>query len=121
MARSGASIHAHRPLPRIPTTRTPSIGKPFAGTKRDSMLAGTPSHTTPTPRLRNFTLRAQCAYLTNGIISAATNAGNVSLTCNSLVVSNHTIQSGATLSLSVTSCITDGYYLFNQFGHTFTT
>jgi hypothetical protein len=69
----------------------------------------------------NFTLRAQCAFLTNGIISAPAGAGNVSIACNSLVVSNHSIQSGATLKLSVTNCITDGYALFNQFGHTTTT
>ena len=29
------------------------MGKPFAGTSRDSMLSGTPSHTTGTPRSRS--------------------------------------------------------------------
>ena len=37
----------------MPLTRTHSIGNPFAGTSRDSMLAGTPSHTTATPRSRS--------------------------------------------------------------------
>jgi hypothetical protein len=51
--RSGASTQASSPLPRIPATRTHSIGNPCAGTKRDSMLSGTPSHTTAMPRSRN--------------------------------------------------------------------
>ena len=37
----------------MPPTRTHSIGKPFAGTSRDSMLPGTPSHTTAMPRSRS--------------------------------------------------------------------
>ena len=42
-----------RPCRECPRTRTHSMGKPFAGTSRDSMLSGTPSHTTGTPRSRS--------------------------------------------------------------------
>ncbi len=51
--RSGASTQVNTPLPRMPATRTHSIGNPCAGTSRDSMLPGTPSHTTATPRARS--------------------------------------------------------------------
>src|SRR3984957_4323167 len=56
----GANSHAANPLPGTPFPRTHSMGNPLAGTNRDSIRAGTPSHTTGTPRSRSTfaTLRA---------------------------------------------------------------
>ena len=69
----------------------------------------------------DFTLRSQCVTLTNGLISAPAGAGDISIAANSLVVSNHALLASGTISLSITNCITDGYWLFNQFGHSFPT
>jgi hypothetical protein len=64
----------------------------------------------------SFILRGGCATLTNGTIRAV--SGNVSITANSLLASNVNIHAGGSLELSVADCISDGYALFNQFGHT---
>ena len=58
------------------------------------------------------------ACLENGLFSAsASQSANVTIACNSLAVSNHGIDAGAAIILSVTNCLTEGHSLFNQFGH----
>ena len=69
----------------------------------------------------NFTLIAGCAYLTNGAIKAPTGAGDISISANNLVISNHTLQAGGRLSIAVSNCYSDGFSLFNMFGHVVTT
>ena len=75
MTRSGAKTHAAAPLPRMPATLTHSIGKPFAGTKRDSMLPGTPNHTTPTPRWRSTCATASAGKICPPVPPAMINTG----------------------------------------------
>jgi len=69
----------------------------------------------------NFTLIANCAFLTNGVISAPTGAGDISITANNLVISNHVLQAGGRLTLAPSDCFSDGFSLFNMFGHAVTT
>ncbi len=69
----------------------------------------------------NFTLIAGCALLNNGSITAPTGAGDVAISANTLVMSNHTFQVGGRFSLSVSNCFSDSFSLFNQFGHVVTT
>ena len=69
----------------------------------------------------NFTLIANCAFLTNGTISAPTGAGDVSITANNLVISNQVLQAGGRLTLAAADCFSDGFSLFNMFGHVVTT
>ncbi len=69
----------------------------------------------------NFTLLAGCALLNNGTISAPGGAGDVSISANSLDVSNTTFTVGGRFSISASNCFSDGFSLFNQFGHVVTT
>ncbi|MFO1487034.1 MAG: hypothetical protein U1F65_01015 [Verrucomicrobiota bacterium] len=65
----------------------------------------------------NFSLVANCAYLTNGTISALSGGGDVSITADNLVISNHVLQAGGRLTISPTGCFSDGYSSYNLFGH----
>lgn len=69
----------------------------------------------------NFNLIAGCAFLTNGTINAPVGAGDITIAADSLVISNHVLQAGGRLSLAVSNCFSDGFSLFNQFGHIVTT
>ena len=69
----------------------------------------------------NFNLIAGCAVLTNGVINTPAGAGNISIAANNLTISNHNLAGGGSLTLAVSDCFSDGFSLFNQFGHVVTT
>lgn len=63
--------------------------------------------------------RSLAATLTNG--SMISLGGDIQLLSGSLIISNHTLFAGRTLTLAPTNFLTDGYPLLNQFGQIVTT
>lgn len=62
----------------------------------------------------SIVVQANCATITNSFLSATN--GDISVSAQSLFVSNSIVAAGRALTLAIPSCLTDGYPLGNQFG-----